>query len=135
MMNAKIIYWLLADLVVLFHFAFVVFAVFGGLLAMGRRRFICAHLSAVIWAAFIEFSGWICPLTPLENWLKSDTGEAGYQADFIAHYLLPVLYPEGLTRAVQMLLGILVLAINLAIYGWIFRSNIRAKIAPARRKS
>ena len=113
----------LADLVVLVHLAFVVFAVLGGLLAVRWRRLVWIHVSAVLWAAIIEFSGWICPLTPLENWLRQNGGEVGYRSDFVARYLLPVLYPEGLTRELQIALGSAVIVVNLAIYSWVLRSN------------
>jgi Protein of Unknown function (DUF2784) len=122
-MSVQFIYQLLADLLVLAHVAFVGFAVLGGLLALRWRRVVWIHLGAVIWAAAIEFSGWICPLTPLESWLRQKSGEAGYRFDFVAHYLLPVLYPEGLTRGVQIVLGVFVLVVNLAIYGWLLRAN------------
>jgi hypothetical protein len=77
------------------------------------------HLAAVFWGIAIELSGWICPLTPLENWLRHKGGEENYQFDFVAHYLLPMLYPQGLTRRSQIVLGALVLVVNGAIYGWI----------------
>lgn len=105
-----------ADAVVALHFAFVVFVVLGGLLALRWPRIIWLHGPAVIWGALIEFNGWICPLTPLENRLRRAAGEAGYQGDFVAHYILPVLYPNGLTRTDQLVLGGLALAINVAIY-------------------
>ena len=114
-------YQLLADLIVLVHIAFVVFAVLGGFLALRWPRFVWVHLPAVIWAAIVELCGWVCPLTPVENWLRSRTGQTGYPSDFIAHYVLPMLYPEGLTREMQITLGIFVLLINLSIYGWILR--------------
>ena len=121
-MNARQIpYQLLADLVVLVHVAFVVFAVLGGLLAARWRRLVWIHLPAVIWAVIVEFFGWVCPLTPLENWLRQRGGERGYGADFIARYILPALYPEELTREVQIALGAFVILINLTIYIWIFR--------------
>lgn len=121
-MNARQIpYQLLADLVVLVHVAFVVFAVLGGFLAARWRRLVWIHLPAVIWAVIVEFFGWVCPLTPLENWLRRRGGQAGYPSDFIAHYILPVLYPEELNREVQITLGALVLLINLSVYTWIFR--------------
>jgi hypothetical protein len=75
------------------------------------------HLPTAVWGALIEFQGWICPLTPLENSLRAAAGEAGYQGGFIEHYLLPVLYPAGLTRGVQLALGSVVIAVNLAVYG------------------
>ena len=121
-MNARQIpYQLLADLVVLVHVAFVVFAVLGGLLAARWRRLVWIHLPAVIWAVIVEVFGWVCPLTPLENWLRRRGGQAGYPSDFIAHYILPVLYPEELTREVKICLGAFVLLINLSVYTWIFR--------------
>jgi hypothetical protein len=128
MSAATNIYRLLADLVVLAHLGFVVLAVLGGLLALRWRRFVWIHLSAVIWAATVEFFSWVCPLTPLENWLRARAGEAAYSSDFIARYLLPVLYPEGLTRELQIALGIFVIVVNLAIYGWVFRSGTRTSI-------
>jgi len=121
MTAASIFYRLLADFIVLIHFAFVVFAVFGGVLAAKWRRVTPLHIAAVVWAALIEFNGWICPLTPLENWFREKSAGAVYHSDFITHYILPILYPEGLTRAAQIALGILVILFNLAIYGWAFR--------------
>ena len=112
---------MIADLILLLHMAFVLFAVFGGLLAVRWRRVMWIHLVAVAWAAMVEFFGWICPLTPLENWLR---GQAeGYHSDFIARTILPLLYPEGLTREAQIALGIFVVLVNLAIYGWVLRSS------------
>ena len=102
MNTSQLSYQLLADLVVLVHVAFVVFAVLGGLLAARWRRLVWIHLPAVIWAVIVEFFGWVCPLTPLENWLRRRGGQTGYPSDFIAHYILPVLYPEELTREVQI---------------------------------
>jgi hypothetical protein len=124
---AQTVYPLLADLVVGVHLAFVVFVVLGGLLVMKWPRLIWIHLPAVLWGVAIELFGWICPLTPLENWLRHKGGEENYQFDFVAHYLLPMLYPQGLTRRSQVVLGALVIIVNLAIYGWIFRSRKRVK--------
>jgi len=121
MNTLQIPYQRLADLVVLVHVVFVVFAVLGGLLAARWRRLVWIHLPAVIWAAVVEVLGWACPLTPLENWLRRKGGQGGYPSDFIAHYILPVLYPEELSREVQITLGAFVLLINLSIYIWIFR--------------
>lgn len=106
----------MADLIVLLHFAFVVFVVLGGLLALRWPRVIWIHVPVVIWGALIEFTGWICPLTPLEIRLREASGEAGYRGDFIAHYILPALYPDGLTRRDQLMLGGVALAINVAVY-------------------
>jgi hypothetical protein len=121
------LYRVLADLTVIVHFMFVVFAAAGALLVLKWRRAVWAHLPAVVWAALIEFAGWICPLTPLENWLRVRGGSAGYRGGFIEHYVIPVLYPSGLTRGVQILLGVLVLAINVGIYGWLLRRGRRPK--------
>ena len=107
---------LLADLVLLVHFAFVAFVVAGGLLVVRWPRLAWAHVPAAAWGALIEFAGWICPLTPLENDLRAAAGERPYTGDFVARYLIPVLYPEGLTRNVQLALGVLVLFVNAAVY-------------------
>ena len=108
---------MLADIVVAAHLAFIIFAVFGGILLLRWPRLMWLHLAAVAWAALVELFGWICPLTPLENWLR---GPAAYSSDFVAHYVLPLMYPEGLTRTVQIGLGVSVLALNIGVYGWIF---------------
>ena len=114
-------YRLLADLVVILHLAFVAFALFGGLLALKWKRIVWLHAPAVLWAAAIEFGGWICPLTPLEIWLREQGGETGYRSSFIDYYILPLLYPAGLTREVQFVLGVVVLAVNIAGYAWVWR--------------
>ena len=119
---------MIADLIVLLHFAFVVFVVLGGLLALRWPRVIWLHVPAVIWGAVVEFTGWICPLTPLENRLRAAAGESGYERDFIAHYILPALYPNGLTRNDQLMLGGIALAINVAIYAVVItRKGRRAR--------
>jgi len=110
---------LLADMTVLIHFFFILFVVTGGLLAFRWQKVFWLHVPAAIWAAGIEFSGYICPLTPLENWLRFKGGEAGYPGGFIEYYLIPVVYPSGLTRGIQITLGIIVIAVNLFIYGYI----------------
>ena len=120
---AQIVYPVLADLVVLVHLGFVVFVVLGGLLVMKWPGLIWFHLAAVFWGIAIELSGWICPLTPLENWLRHKGGEENYQFDFVARYLLPMLYPQGLTRGSQIVLGALALVVNVAIYRWVFRKR------------
>lgn len=114
-------YGMLADVTVIAHFAFVLFAVFGGFLVLKWKRCAWIHLPVVLWAALIEFTGWICPLTPLENWLRAQAGTGGYSSSFIEHYILPVLYPTQLTRQLQITLGLVVLGINLGIYGWVLR--------------
>ncbi len=113
--------WLLANALVLLHLAFILFVVAGGLLVARDKRLIWLHLPAAAWGALIEFMGWICPLTPLENHFRKLSGEAGYEGGFIEHYLLPLIYPEPLTTATQTVLGILVLAINFLVYSWLWR--------------
>ena len=113
------VYHLLADVVLGVHFLFVVFAMLGALLLIRWPWIVWGHLPAVAWAAWIEFSGKICPLTPLENALRIRGGGSGYAGDFVGHYILGLLYPDGLTRRVQMVLGTLVLIVNLAIYGYV----------------
>lgn len=112
---------LAADAVLAAHLAFVLFVVFGGLLALRRPRVAWLHLPAVAWAALIEFSGWICPLTPLEVTLRHGAGEAGYGGDFVEHYLVALIYPAGLTRELQVSIGAGVLLINLVVYFVLWR--------------
>ena len=114
-------YRILADFVVGVHMLFVVFVVAGGLLALRWPWVAAAHLPAAVWGALIEFQGWICPLTPVEKSLRAAAGQAGYAGGFIEHYLLPVLYPAGLTPGVQLILGSLVIGINLVVYGMLLR--------------
>jgi hypothetical protein len=121
------LYRALADLVVILHLGFVVFAVGGALLVLRWRRLVWVHVPAAIWAALIEFAGWICPLTPLEKWLRIEGGGSGYPGGFVGHYILPILYPRGLTREVQIVLGILVVVINLGIYGWLIGRKVRRR--------
>ena len=121
-----VLFSMLADLVVTLHFAFVLFVVFGGLLMLKWKRVMAIHLPAAIWGALIEFSGWICPLTPLENWLREKGGGHGHSSGFIEHTVMPLLYPTELTRELQISLGILVIIINGGIYWLVLR---RAKYA------
>ena len=116
-------YGILAELVVALHFGFVLFVVLGGLLALRWPWLVYLHLPAALWGALIEFRGWICPLTPLEKRLREAGGLAGYQGGFIEHYILPVLYPAGLTRGVQLTLGLTVIAINVLVYWWVCRER------------
>lgn len=107
---------LLADALVVVHLAFVLFVLFGGLLVLRSRRLAWLHLPAVAWGVWIEWAGWICPLTPLENWLRRLAGAEVYASSFVERYLLPLLYPAALTREVQLLLGGVVVVVNAAIY-------------------
>ncbi len=117
-----------ADLVVVLHFLFVLFVIFGGLLVLRWPRLAYVHLPVAVYGILIEFIGWVCPLTPLEKRLRESAGQQGYEGGFVEHYILPVLYPAGLTRGVQLVLGVVVIVINLAVYAVIarkrrFRSN------------
>jgi hypothetical protein len=116
---------LLADLVVALHAGFVAFAVLGGLLVLKWPRAAWAHLPCAAWAALVELFGWGCPLTPLENALRHLAGQEGYGGGFLAHYLSPLLYPEGLTRGHQVALGLIVLLLNGAVYGAAWRRRRR----------
>jgi hypothetical protein len=119
---------LLATLVVTLHLTFVVFVVLGGLLVLRWPWLAYAHLPAALWGAWIEFAGWVCPLTPLEQSLRLKAGEQGYSGSFIEHYLLPLLYPSALTRTIQVALGAIVIAVNLCIYGYLLkRLNTKAR--------
>ena len=111
------VYSLLADLVVILHAAFVLFVILGGIPVFWVPRFAWCHIPAACWAAALEFGGWICPLTPLENRLRHMAGESGYGTGFIEHYIVPILYPAVLTRKLQIILGIIVIVINVGIYG------------------
>jgi len=113
------IYNLLADLVMLLHFGFILFAVFGALLLLRWPRLIWLHLPTALWAMGIEFYGGICPLTPLENRLRAMGGKRGYSESFVEHYLGAVIYPGDITPVMGMVLGAAVLLINLGLYTWI----------------
>ena len=119
---------LAADSVVLLHFAFILFVVLGGLVVLRWPRFMWLHIPAAAWGAFIELTGRVCPLTPLENRLRIAAGETGYSGGFIEEYLIPVVYPDGLTRWVQISLGVGVIAINLVFYGLLVARRHRANM-------
>ena len=129
----------LATAVVLVHMAFVAFVVLGGLLALRWPRVAWVHLPAAAWAAAIALVGWICPLTPFENWLRIQGGDAPYATGFLEHYLLPILYPVALTRTVQIATGAFVIAVNGLVYWHVFRRAARSRAsgvgssAPGRR--
>ena len=105
-----------ANALLLIHLGFVLFVALGGLLVLKWRRVAWVHLPCAAWGILIEFNGWICPLTPLENHFRRLAGEAGYDGGFLQHYIWPVLYPSGLTRGMQVVLGLAVLGLNLYIY-------------------
>jgi len=117
------LYRIAADGLLVLHLVFVLFALLGGLLVLRTPRFAWLHLPAVAWAAFVEFTGRLCPLTPLEVALRQAAGDAGYAGDFLEHYLVAVIYPEGLTHNVQIILGATVLVVNVAIYAAVLRRS------------
>jgi hypothetical protein len=108
---------LLADAVVLAHLGFILFVMFGGLLVLRSRRVAYLHVPAAAWGAYVELAGKICPLTPLELSLRAQAGQAGYETSFIDHYLVPIVYPRGLTPAMQSAAGALVIVVNAVVYG------------------
>ena len=107
---------LLADLIVVLHLAFAGFVALGSLLVLRWPRLAWAHLPAALWGALIALVGWVCPLTPLENWLRVRGGAAAYDTGFLEHYLLPILYPVSLTRGVQIATGVFVVVLNVLVY-------------------
>lgn len=113
------LYKLGAEFIVVIHLAFILFIIFGGLLAIRWPRAAWVHLPCAIYGVLIEWVGWVCPLTPLENALRERAGGEGYEGDFIEHYLLPIIYPSGLTPTVQVVLGALVIVVNVAIYAFV----------------
>jgi hypothetical protein len=110
------VYNVLADLIIVLHFLFIAFIVSGGLLVIRWPKTAFIHLPAAIWGFFVEFSGRICPLTPLENYFRNLSGESSYSGDFISRYLIPVIYPENLTITIQHFLGALLIIINIFFY-------------------
>ena len=111
----------LATAVVVLHVAFVLFVIFGSVWVLRRPKAAYAHLAAVAWAIYVEWSGAICPLTPLEKSLRSTAGLQAYAGDFVANYIFPLLYPDGLTRTAQSIIGVVVLVINVSAYTVLIR--------------
>jgi hypothetical protein len=117
------LYSALAKLVLILHAAFIVFVLCGGLLALRWRMLPWLHLPSVMWVILIELNGWICPLTPLENRLLEAAGAQGYHGGFVEHYLLPLVYPPGLTPGLQALFAAIVAGVNIAVYGLLWRTR------------
>lgn len=112
-------YRLAADLVVLVHLGFILFVLFGGFLTLRWRGLLWLHLPAVVWGVLVELLGWYCPLTPLEQGLRRTAGETGYSGGFIEHYIVPLIYPSGLTRETQFIFAAIVIGLNGCAYGWL----------------
>jgi len=119
---------ILADAVVVAHLAFILFAAGGALLALRWRKAAWIHVPCALWAAGIEFFGWVCPLTPLEVSLRRLGGESGYSGGFVDHYLSPIIYPAGLTREIQIGLGLLVVLLNVVAYAVVWRRRSRSPV-------
>jgi hypothetical protein len=122
----------LADLVLTFHLAFILFVVAGGLLALRWRWMPWVHLPAALWGVYIEVSGGVCPLTPLENALRREAGVSGYAGSFVEHYLVPVIYPAGLSQPLQLVLAAVVVLSNALVYAMIWRRLRRVRLAAQR---
>ncbi len=122
------IHLIFANCILVVHLMFILFVVFGGLLMFYKKWMPWLHIPAICWAMLIEFSGWICPLTPLENHFRAIAGQGSYGQGFIQHYLLKVIYPDGLTRQVQILLGLGVLVLNLFVYSFFLKKSIDKEI-------
>lgn len=123
---------LLADLVLIVHLGFILWVVLGGLAVLRRPRLAWLHLPCVTWGVAIELFGGYCPLTPLENHFRILAGQTGYAGDFIQHYLPALIYPAGLTRGIQIALGLFALTVNLAIYARLLKRRAAAKVVPPR---
>jgi hypothetical protein len=116
------LYAAIANLLVVMHFLFVLFVILGGLLLFRWPRMAFVHLPAAAWGVLIALNHWICPLTPFEQSMRRAAGEEGYTGGFIDHYMVPLIYPEGLTPEIQWVLGAVVLLVNAAIYGsWLLK--------------
>jgi hypothetical protein len=121
------IYGNLATLVVVFHFAFLLFVIFGGLLVLRWPKIVWLHIPCFLWGSWIEVAGGICPLTPLENRLRRAAGGAEYAGSFIEHYVMRVMYPPGLTRRIQLMLAVGLVLLNLVVYVGVIRRRRRPR--------
>ncbi len=110
---------LLADLTLILHLVFILFALFGGLLVLCRRWMFWIHLPVLLWASLVNLAGWTCPLTPIENALRSLAGQAGYSGGFVEHYIMPLVYPAIMSRDIEIISGFLVLVWNGLVYAFV----------------
>jgi len=120
-------YQFLADAILLFHLLFILFALLGGIFVLYRRWVVFVHLPAAVWATFVGFTGWICPLTPLEKHFREVSGDLGYSGGFIEHYIIPVIYPAALEMDMHLLLGYIALVINLVIYMFVLYRKLKGR--------
>lgn len=109
------------ELIIIVHFVFILWVVLGGFVVLLRLGFVWLHLPALIWGIVVEWNGWICPLTPLENFYRAQRGVAQYRGGFIEHYIVPIIYPEGLTRSHQVIMAVALLLLNIVIYIFVIR--------------
>jgi hypothetical protein len=119
-MTEAFLFQVLADGVVILHFSFILFVIFGAIIAVFRPKILLIQIPCVMWGIFIELKGFICPLTPLENHLRQQAGQLPYPGDFIMHYIEPIIYPGSLTRELQILMGFLAFVVNVLVYIWLF---------------
>ena len=115
-------YRLAAELTLILHLLFIIFILFGGLLALRKRFWIWLHLPALLWGLWVEWAGWPFPLTPLENYFRQLASSPQYPESFIEHYLVSIIYPEQLTVSLQLVLGGILLIVNLLIYFYVLRN-------------
>ena len=112
------------------HLGFIVFVIVGGVMALKWAWLMFLHIPAATWGVLVVINGWICPLTPWENRLRNLAGQEGYSVGFIEHYIIPLIYPPGLSREMQITMGLLVLVFNLCIYCFIvYRLMRKDKVA------
>ncbi len=122
-------YQYLADMVVVLHLIFILLVIFGGLLLLRWPKLVWLHLTAFCWGVATETFGWICPLTPLENWLRLKSAEsATYATGFVEHYLVPVIYPQALTRELQLLLALMLIVVNILVYSLVIRVRKKRRV-------
>lgn len=117
----RMAYNLAATSIAILHFAFILFVFLGGLLVLRWPKLAWVHVPAAVWGVLIEFFGWWCPLTKWENYLLRQAGRAGYDTGFVAHYIMPIIYPPGLTRGMEIAIGVIALVINVSVYVRLFR--------------
>jgi hypothetical protein len=109
-----------ANIVLLFHFVFVVLAVFGGFGVLINPRWAWIHVPIVVWSSVVNLAGWTCPLTPLENRLRAAASGTGYEGGFVQHYIGPLVYPSGMPRRLELVAGVAIAAWNGALYAFIY---------------
>lgn len=123
----QMIYEFLATTVAIVHLAFVVFAMFGGMLVLRYPKMLWLHLPALLWGVVVQWADWICPLTPLENYFRLRSGEAGFEGEFVEHLVSEILYPQDLTLELRYVLGLVLILLNVAVYAYVFLMRGKGK--------